>query len=164
VLIFETACSLFEEFSVSSSSSSKCIHCRITRCNYVLLALVFNGMHLGDQFWRNYCGAEGDSCPQARPARGAKLPHRKYFAANVSMTSLSTEPKVAYCNKIVLFQSPICLGSLRYPTAWQFTFRTPAVPPPQPEWGVHSIACAPVHAENPIQANAADYIVNFIIM
>ena len=43
-------------------------------------------------------------------------------------------------------------------------FQNPCSHSPQPDWGVHSIACAPVHAENPIQANAADYIVNFIIM
>jgi len=43
-------------------------------------------------------------------------------------------------------------------------FQNPYSPSPQPEWGVHSIACVVVHAENPVQANAADYIVNFIIM
>jgi len=41
------------------------------------------------------------------------------------------KPTVAYCNKLLLFLLPTCLG-ISYSTAWRFTFKPGARAPPPP--------------------------------
>ena len=45
---------------------------------------------------------------------------------------LVNDRKVAYCNKLLLFWLPTCLG-ISYSTAWRFTFKPGARVRPPPE-------------------------------